>query len=338
MKAVLLKNTGDIGKLKDNLLIENLPEPECTENDVLVKIKFAALNHRDLWITKGLYAGIKLPVVPGSDCSGVIESFGNNVNGFSAGDEVIINPGINFGTNENFQSKDFKIIGLPDNGTLAEFIAIDKSKVYKKPAHLDMIQASAVPLAGLTAFRAVFTRGKTKKNKNILVTGIGGGVSTFALLFAVSSKANVFVTSGSDEKLDKALELGAKGGVNYKNENWEKEIAEMSGGIDIVIDGTGGETISKCLNIIKPGGKIVNYGATTGIIKNLDIRKIFWKQVSLLGTTMGSDTDFKNMVDYINDKKIVPVVDKVFGMNDAVSAFIRMDNSEQLGKIVIEIK
>lgn len=338
MKAVLLKNTGDIGKLKDNLLIENLPEPECTENDVLVKIKFAALNHRDLWITKGLYAGIKLPVVPGSDCSGVIESFGNNVKGFSAGEEVIINPAVNFGIDENFQGRDFKIIGLPDNGTLAEYIAIDKSKVYKKPAHLDMIQASAVPLAGLTAFRAVFTRGKTEKNKNILVTGIGGGVSTFALLFAVSSKANVFVTSGSDEKLDKALELGAKGGVNYKNENWEKEIAEMSGGIDIVIDGTGGETISKCLNIIKPGGKIVNYGATTGIIKNLDIRKIFWKQVSLLGTTMGSDTDFKNMVDYINDKKIVPVVDKVFGINDAVSAFIRMDNSEQLGKIVIEIK
>jgi NADPH:quinone reductase-like Zn-dependent oxidoreductase len=338
MKAVLLKNTGDIGNLNENLVIEDVPVPVINENEVLVNIKYAALNHRDLWITKGLYAGIKLPVVPGSDCSGVIESFGNNVKGFSAGDEVIINPGINFGTNENFQSKNFKIIGLPDNGTLAEYIAIDKSKVYKKPVHLDLVQASAVPLAGLTAFRAVFTRGKTEKNKNILVTGIGGGVSTFALLFAVSCEANVFVTSGSDDKLDKAAGLGAKGGVNYKFENWEKNLAEMSGGIDIVIDGTGGETISKCLNIIKPGGKIVNYGATTGIIKNLDTRKIFWKQASLLGTTMGSDTDFKNMVDYISDKKIVPVIDKLFGMNDAVNAFIRMNNSEQLGKIVIEIK
>jgi len=338
MKAVLLKKTGDIENLKDNLVIEDLTVPEFNDNDILVKITFAALNHRDLWITKGLYAGIKLPIVPGSDCSGTVESFGKNVNGFSAGDEVIINPGINFGIDENFQGKDFKIIGLPDNGTLAEYIVIDKSKVYKKPAHLDMIQASAVPLAGLTAYRAVFTRGKIEKNNNVLVTGIGGGVSAFALLFAVSAGANVFVTSGSDSKLDKALELGAKGGVNYKNENWDKELISISGGIDLAVDGTGGDTVSKCLNVLNPGGKIVNYGATTGIIKNLDTRKIFWKQASILGSTMGSDSDFENMVNYISGKKIIPAVDKVFQMEDSVSAFERMNKSNQFGKIIVEIK
>jgi len=337
MKAVLLKNTGNIENLKDNLSVDDIPAPVTGRNDVLVKIKYAALNHRDLWITKGLYAGIKLPIVLGSDCSGVIESVGENVSGFYTGEEVIINPGINFGSDENFQSKNFKIIGLPDNGTLAEFIVIDKSKVFKKPGHLDMIQASAIPLAGLTAFRAVFTRGNIRKNINVLITGIGGGVSTFALLYSVSIGANVFVTSGNENKLSKARELGAKGGVNYKNENWDKELAAMCGGIDLVIDGTGGETISKCLNALNPGGKIVNYGATTGIIKNLDIRKIYWKQASILGTTMGSDSDFENMIDYINEKKISPVVDKVFEMNDAAGAFERMHKSEQLGKIIIKI-
>lgn len=337
MKAVLLKQTGDIGNLMENLVIEDIPAPVINENEVLVNIKYAALNHRDLWITKGLYAGIKLPVVLGSDCSGIIDSFGKNVKGFSIGDEVIINPGINFGSDENFQSKNFKIIGLPDNGTLEEYIAIDKSKVYKKPAHLDLLQASAVPLAGLTAFRAVFKQGKIEKEKNVLVTGIGGGVSTFSLLFAVSFGANVYVTSGSELKLNKAIELGAKGGVNYKNENWEKELSDICGGVDLVIDGTGGETISKSLNALNPGGKIVNYGATTGVVKNLEMRKIFWKQASILGSTMGSDSDFKNMIDYINDKKIMPVIDKVFDMIDAVSAFDRMHKSEQLGKIIIRI-
>lgn len=337
MKAVMLNQTGTIDKLKENLLIKDISVPSVGDNDILVKIRYAALNHRDLWITKGLYAGIKLPVVLGSDCSGVVESFGKNVNDFSKDDEVIINPGINWGEDENFQDKNFKILGLPADGTLEEYIAIAKSKVFKKPAHLDMIQASAVPLAGLTAYRAAFTKGKIKKEDNILVTGIGGGVSTFALIFAINIGTNVFVTSGSENKINEAIELGAKGGVNYKNENWDKELFKKSNGIDLVIDGTGGETISKCLNIMNSGGRIVSYGATTGIIKNLDTRKIFWKQISILGTSMGSDNDFEKMIEFICSKKITPVVDKVFEMEDTLSAFERMDKSEQLGKIVIKI-
>ena len=337
MKAVILNQIGTVDKLIENLLIKDISIPSVGDNDILVKIKYAALNHRDLWITKGLYAGIKLPVVLGSDCSGVVESFGKNVDNFSTCEEVIINPGIKWGEDENFQDKNFQILGLPDNGTLEEYITIDKSKVFKKPAHLDMIQASAVPLAGLTAFRAAFTKGKIKKENNILVTGIGGGVSTFALIFAINIGANVFVTSGSGNKINKAIELGAKGGVNYKNENWDKELFEKSNGIDLVIDGTGGETISKCLNIMNSGGRIVSYGATTGIIKNLDTRKIFWKQISILGTTMGSDNDFEKMMEFISSKKIIPVVDKVFKIEETVNAFERMDKSEQLGKIIIKI-
>jgi len=338
MKAVLLKQIGKIEDLKINLTIEDIQKPELKDDELLIKIKYAALNHRDLWITKGLYAGIKLPVILGSDCSGIIEDIGKNAMEFSIGDEVIINPSLNWGEDELSQGKEFKILGLPDNGTLEEYISIDKSYVYKKPAHLNLSEAAALPLAGLTAYRAVFVKGEINKIKNVLVTGIGGGVSTFALLFTINAGANVFVTSGSDEKIKAAITLGAKGGVNYKNENWDKELLEKNkNGFDLIIDGTGGENISKCLNIINPGGRIVNYGTTTGNTNNFEVRKIFWKQASLLGTTMGSDKDFKNMLEFTEQNKIKPIVDKIFELENICEAFIRMDKSEQLGKIIIKI-
>jgi zinc-binding alcohol dehydrogenase/oxidoreductase len=338
MRAVLLKQTGKIDDLEKNLVIEDILKPDIQDDEVLIKIRYATLNHRDLWITKGLYSGIKLPVVLGSDCSGIIKEKGKNVSEFKIGDEVIVNPSINWGENELHQGKDFKILGLPDNGTLEEYISIEKSKVFKKPVHLDLMQASAIPLAGLTAYRATIVKGELNKEKKVLITGIGGGVSTFAFLFAVNSEADVYVTSGDEIKISKAIELGAKGGVNYRNENWDIELLEKNkNGFDLIIDGTGGETISKCLNLINPGGRIVNYGATTGNTSNFEIRKIFWKQVSLLGTTMGSDRDFKNMLKFIEDKKITLVADKIFEFENICDAFIRMDKSEQLGKIIVKI-
>ncbi len=338
MKAALLKQIGKIEDLRKNLVIEEIDKPIINEDQILIKIKNAALNHRDLWITKGLYAGIKLPVVLGSDCSGIIEEKGKNVKDFSTGDEVIVNPSINWGDNELYQGKDYKILGLPDNGTLEEYISIHKSYVYKKPSHLTLAEASAFPLAGLTAYRAVFVKGELNNNMKVLITGIGGGVSTFALLFSVIKGNDVYVTSGSNEKINTAVKLGAKGGVNYKSENWDKKILEISnGGFDLIIDGTGGNNIGKCLNVINPGGKIVNYGATTGNANDFEIRKIFWKQVSLLGTTMGSDKDFINMLKFIEENKIKPIIDKIFEFEDLCDAFIRMDKSEQLGKILVKV-
>lgn len=338
MKAVILYDTGEIADLQKNLRIGELPEPEINDDEVLIKIKFAALNHRDLWITKGLYAGIKLPVVLGSDCSGIVAEKGKSVTGFEINDEVIINPGIDWGENELYQSSRFKILGLPDNGTLEEYIAIDKKNVYKKPSHLSLEEASAIPLAGLTAYRAVFVKGEPDKTKKVLITGIGGGVSTFALLFSVSNGNEVYVTSGNDTKIETAIKHGAKGGINYNNENWKKEIITIAnGGFDLIIDGTGGENLSNCLNVINPGGKIVNYGATTGNNKNFEVRKIFWKQASILGTTMGSDRNFRNMINFIEKNKIKPILDKIYDFENSGEAFYRMDKSEQLGKIIIKI-
>ncbi|MFC2093067.1 zinc-binding dehydrogenase [Bacteroidota bacterium] len=337
LKATILKKTGLIECLHKNLIVDDLPEPEIDDNEVLVRIHYAALNHRDLWIAKGLYAGIKLPVVLGSDGAGTIHKLGNNVNSFNVSDEVIINPSLDWGDNESFQSEVYRILGMPDNGTLSEFIKIDKKYVYKKPAHLELIQAAAIPLAGLTASRALFSKAKIKKEDNVLITGIGGGVSTLAMLFAIKFGANVFVTSGSEEKINKAVNFGALTGVNYKNDNWHKDIMKLSGNkINIIIDSAGGDTISKSLDIINYGGKIVTFGATTGNVKDFDIRKIFWKQIALLGSTMGSDSDFKSMINFINKNKIYPVIDKVFSADDVVQAFVRMNSGKQFGKIVIK--
>jgi len=337
LKAIILKETGPIDKLKENLIYDELPEPEISDDEVLIKIHYAALNHRDLWITKGLYAGIKLPVVLGSDCAGTIHKLGKNVNDLNTGDEVIINPSLDWGDDESYQSNDYRILGMPDNGTLSEFIIIYKAYVYKKPVHLNLIQASAVPLAGLTAYRALSVKANVSEKDNVLITGIGGGVSTFASLFALKVGANVYVTSGSDEKINRAIGLGAKGGVNYKNENWDKEIMKMSGGkINVIIDSAGGNAIPKSLDIIDYGGKIITFGATTGGVRNFDIRKVFWKQISLLGTTMGSDKDFKNMVKFVNDYEINPVIDEIFSAKDFTKAFEKMNSAGQFGKIIIK--
>ncbi len=337
MKALFLLRTGNIEELKNNLELRNIDIPECSEDEVLIKISFAALNHRDLWITKGLYAGIKLPVVLGSDCSGIIESKGANCNEFSLGDEVIVNPGFNWGDDENFQCRDFKILGLPDNGTLREYIAVNKKNVFKKPSHLSLEQSAALPLAGLTAYRALFRRAGAKKNNSVLITGIGGGVSQMAMIFALATGCDIYFTSGDDDKIAEAQKMGARNGVNYNSPDWEKEILKLSGGIDIVIDGTGGDILNKCLDVVKPGGTIVNYGATLGNIREFATRKLFWKQINLLGSTMGSDKDFAEMIDFVIKNNIQPVIKDMFKFKETADAFMQMEKRKQFGKIIIKI-
>lgn len=337
MKALFLLRTGKIEELKKNLEFRDIDIPEYSQDEVLIKISYAALNHRDLWITKGLYAGIKLPIVLGSDCSGIIESKGADCGEFSSGDEVIVNPGFNWGKDENSQSRDFKILGLPDNGTLREYIAVNKKNVYKKPSHLTLEQSAAIPLAGLTAFRALFKRAKANGTNSVLITGIGGGVSQMAMLFALAIGCNVYFISGEDSKISEAQKMGAKNGVNYNSPDWDKEIVKLSGGIDIVIDGTGGDILHKCLDIVKPGGTILNYGATLGNIREFSTRKLFWKQINLLGSTMGSDKDFNDMINFVNKYKIQPVIKDIFTFKDSIDAFIQMEKRKQFGKIVIKI-
>jgi zinc-binding alcohol dehydrogenase/oxidoreductase len=337
MRAAVLHRLGDISELKDNLLVEDFPAPEITGNEVLIRIKAAALNHRDLWITKGLYSKIKLPVILGSDCAGVIEKCGPNVSALKPGDEVIVDPSLNWGESEEHQSAAYKILGLPDNGTLGEFVKVPSSNVYPKPSHLDFEQAAGLPLVGITAYRAAVLKADIKEGDNVLIPGIGGGVAVMAMLYCLALKANVYVTSGSNEKINKAISLGAKAGFNYNDADWADKVKEVTGGkLDAVIDGSGGETISKSLDIISYGGKIVSYGATNGGVDNFDLRRVFWKQIKIFGSTMGSPRDFKDMLSFVEKHNIVPVIDDIYELDKVVDAFGKMDNSAQFGKIVLK--
>src|SRR5262245_6458571 len=310
MKAIVLRELGG----PENVRLEDVADPEPNANEVLVKLKVAALNHRDLFIRTGLYAGIKLPIILGSDGAGEVMATGADVDHSLIGQAVIINPSLDWGDDERVQGPAFRILGLPDDGTYAQLVKVPAANVYPKPATLSFADAAAIPLAGLTAYRAVVTRAQVQAGETVLVTGIGGGVSSFALQIARHFGARVFVTSGSDTKLDQARTLGAAAGVNYHTGNWTKEIAALAGdqGVDVVIDSVGGETFAQALELVKPGGRIVTYGATTGAARQIEVRRIFWKQLNILGSTMGTPREFAAMVELFGKDQLRPVVSEVF--------------------------
>lgn len=329
MKAIVLEAADK------PLIWKDVEKPQLSSGEVLVEIKAAALNRRDWWITQGKYAGIKYPSILGSDGSGIVAEVGPDVDQTWIGKEVIINPSTNWGDHPDFQQKDFKILGLPENGTFAEFVKVGAEYLYPKPAHLTWEQAAAIPLAGLTAYRALFTKGKAQKGDKVLIVGVGAGTGSFALQFAVAAGCQVFVTSGTSEKIEAAKALGAATGVNYKAQDWADQLKQLAGGFDVIIDSALGEGFAKLLDLCNPGARIVFFGGTAGGIPALDARKIFWKQLQILGTTMGTQEDFKTMLELINQHKIFPVVDEVFDLANAEKAVRKMDDSAQFGKIVL---
>lgn len=319
------------------LSFSEVETPKPAANDALVKLCYAALNHRDVWIQKGLYAGLKFPIILGSDGAGVVESLGESAPKDWLGKEVIINPSLDWGPSERAQQKSFRILGLPDDGTFAEFVKVPAENLAPKPAHLSFEAAAALPLAGLTAYRALFSRAQLSAQDKVLITGIGGGVALFGLQFAVALGAEVWVTSGSDEKLSKAKTLGAKGGANYAQPNWAESLRQNAGLFDVIFDSAGGEGFLSLIDLAAPGARIAFVGATRGDVKDFNLRKIFWKQLSLLGSTMGSPADFEAMLKFVSEKRIEPVVDRAFALEDAELALRHMDNAQQFGKITLKI-
>lgn len=317
------------------LSVSELPDPQPIRGEVLVRIKAAALNHRDVWIKLGQYAGITYPARPGSDGAGVVESVGAGVDAQWVGREVVINPSFGWGDDERAQGEHFTILGLPRAGTLAELIAVPVSQLTEKPSHLSWAEAAALPLAGLTAYRAVFSRAQLRRGEKILISGIGSGVALFALQCAVAQGAEVFVTSSSDEKISRAISLGAKGGFNYTHPGWAKTAVHAGHHFDVIVDSAGGDGFEALVDLAAPGARIVFFGATRGNPPVLPMRKIFWRQISLLGTTMGSAADWKAMVDFVGAHWITPVVSDVFTFEQAVEAFALMEQGGQFGKIVL---
>ena len=318
MKAVVLDETGL--SLKDYVL------PECGSGQSRIDLRYMSLNHRDVFITQGLYAGIRYPIVLGSDGSGIIE-----------GKQVLLNPSVNWYSDKTGQPGDFEIIGLPRDGTLRQAGHFDTRLIHDIPDHLSMEEASALPLAGLTAYRVVFSRCGVKAGDRVLVTGIGGGVALFAAQFAMAAGAEVWVTSGKDDKLEKARSLGIKGGRNYKEEGWHKKLMAESGGFDVIIDSAGGPGFANLLVLANAGARIGIYGGNTGKLEGVSPQIIFWKQLNILGSTMGNHTEFAEMLGFVTTHRIRPVIDSVFQMQEYKAAFDRMATGQQFGKIVISL-
>ena len=319
------------------LKIVDLPIPQVGNNEVLVKVKASALNHRELWITKGLYPGMSLPCILGADGAGIIEKVGDISLDHLLNKEVIIYPALNWGNKQHTSAKDFRVLGMPDPATMAEYIAVDASNVVIKPPYLSWTAAAAIPVAGLTAWRALVRHGRITKGDKVLISGIGGGVAQAGLSFCPYFDAEVYVTSSSQEKIDQAVAAGAKGGVNYKDPDWYQQLKEMSGGIDIVLDSSPVAELENYLAFLNMGARIVYYGSTgsrSTIIKNMS--KFFLRHISFIGTAMGSPDEFFEMLAFMEQHEIAPKVDCTYPMQKALTAFEDLASGKQVGKIVLE--
>ncbi|SEA65286.1 NADPH:quinone reductase [Arachidicoccus rhizosphaerae] len=332
MKAIVLNG------IEAPLTLSEVPVPELEADEALVALRAAGMNKRDWWIYKGQYAGLKFPIILGSDGSGIVQSVGAGLPQSWIGQEVMIYPAAGWGTSEAHQNKDFQILGLPVNGCYAEFVKVKADMLYPKPAYLDFTQAAAFPVAGLTAYRALFVRAGWQKGDKVLISGVGGGAGTFALQYALAAGAEVWVTSGSAEKIQRAVNMGARGGANYKESGWAKALLAEAGSFDVIIDSALGDGFADLVTLAGWGARIAFFGGTAGNIPPLNGRPIFWKQISVLGTTMGSPRDFEAMLSFIQQHQVKPVIDEVFTLQEAGKAMERMSEAgSKFGKMVLTI-
>jgi len=329
MKAAVLEN------LHTPLSIQDRHDLNAPPSHVVIQLKTAALNRRDYWITQGLYPKIKLPVVLGSDGAGVVAETGNEVDTSWKGKEVILQSGINWGDREEAQASEFEVLGMPRDGTFATHILVPQETLHSKPDFLSWEESAALPLAGLTAWRSLMTQGQLQSDQTVLITGIGGGVALAALQFAVAAGARVWVTSASENKIERAIQLGAQGGFIYKEDDWESSMTQKAGAPDLIIDSAGGKAYNGLIDLIKPGGRIVSCGSTLGNPQQINMFKLFWKQIRIQGSSLGSPADFRNMMSFIQEHQIKPIVDAVYPLEEVNTALERMKHSEQFGKIVL---
>jgi NADPH:quinone reductase-like Zn-dependent oxidoreductase len=320
------------------LSIDKIKKFRPVKDQVLVRLNHAALNHRDLWIWR---EQTSLPnpdgIILGSDGCGVIEDVGEDADPLLIGMEVVIHPSLDWGNSAFVQGDSFRILGFPDNGTFSDYMVISKKYVFEKPEHLSDPECAAVPLSGLTAYRALFSKARLRAQEKVLITGVGGGAALWALQFAAAYKARVYVTSSSDEKIEKAKKLGATGGFNYKDTEWAQKAQKEVGGFDIIIDSAGGDQFNKLIDLALPGGRIVNFGRTNGNITDINTRLLYWKQLSIFGSTMGTRDEFLSMIDFLESRKMKPVIDQIVPLEQVNEAFQRMERGDQFGKIVLKI-
>ncbi|MCP2163520.1 zinc-binding dehydrogenase [Goodfellowiella coeruleoviolacea] len=313
------------------LTVQDIDTPTPGDTEVLVRVRSAALNHRDLFVFEARQPDAG-PFVPGSDGAGVVAAVGSAVDGVAPGDEVIIDPTLGWRSRAEVPEVP-EILGGPTNGTFAEFVTVPAENVVAKPSHLDWAEAAALPLSGVTAYRALFTRGGLRAGEHVLLPGIGSGVATIALAMAKAAGARVSVTSRGQDKLDRALGLGADHAVSSSGD-WRELLPEP---VDLVVDSVGSATFDACLRVLRPGGRLVSLGATTGPDVTLSLRELFFRQISLLGTSMGSAEDFHDMVAFVAEHRLRPVVHRAVPLAEGPAALAALAGGEQFGKLVLTV-
>lgn len=329
MKAIVHAGNTGLAGLSYREMEEILP----SIGEVSIRLKTAGLNHRDLFVLNR-HLPTDPPLIIGSDGAGIVHAIGEGVTNVQVGDEVIINPGIGWKKNSEAPPNGFEIVGLPGHGTFSDKIILPADNAIPKPAHLTWEEAGVLALPALTAYRALFTRGKLSAGKTLLIPGIGGGVATFILQFAKAAGATVYVTSRSQEKCQFALEQGADKAFD-SNEDWERALSGEK--VDLVIESVGAATFHKSLNQLRPGGTIVAFGSSTGDEVQLNLRDFFYGQFNFLGSTMGSTEELIEMINFIETYKIKPVIDRFFPLPQFKQAFERLEKADQFGKIGFSI-
>jgi len=340
MKALYFTEHGEL----DVIRYGEVPDPVPGPGEVLVKVRACAVNHLDIWVRRG-WPGLKLemPHWCGADVAGEVAASGSDVSGWRVGDRVVIDPGIST-TEDEFTrngeisvSPGYEILGEQRRGGASEYVKVPAQNVHRMGEGWDFAEAAAPLLVSLAAWRMLIRRARLRAGESVLVVGAGGGVNSMAIQIAKLAGAVVYVVCGNKEKGKRALELGADEVLDRSKVDWVKELQRITGkrGVDVVVDNVGKATIVGSMKAAARGGRIVIIGNTSGPHAEIDIRYIFSKQISLIGSTMGSHQDFQDVIKLLWDKKLRPVVDRVMPLNQGIEAYRIMERGEQFGKIVL---
>jgi zinc-binding alcohol dehydrogenase/oxidoreductase len=334
MKAARLVAFGDPPSFE----LQEIPDPVPGRGEVVIDLVAAALNRRDWWIwTAPGYC--PLPVTLGSDGAGTVGAVGGGVTELSTGQEVVFDPTLNWGEREDCPTPEFGILGGPTEGTFAEKVVVSAASVAPKPARLTWEEAAALNLAGLTAWRAVVTCARAGPGRTVLVTGAGGGVSTFLVQIAAALGARVFVTSSTSEKIRRAVELGAEAGVSYRDHDWPSAIREAAGGgLDAAVDSYGGPSLAGALRTLRRAGVLVSFGDTSGPETTFETADVYWNWRRILGTTMGSPREYRQLLAHVEQASWRPAIDSVYSLEEIDSAAGQLDAPERFGKVVLRIR
>jgi NADPH:quinone reductase-like Zn-dependent oxidoreductase len=342
MKAVIFRQHGG----PDVLEYTDVPPPQIRAPEVLVQVKACALNHLDIWARRGL-PGIEIPLphILGNDVAGVVAEVGELVTWVKAGDEVMVQPGVSCGHceaclsgNDNF-CREYDIIGYRRDGGYAEFVAVPGVNIVPKPSQLSWEEAAALPLVTVTAWHMLVTRAAVQPGETVLVHAAGSGVGSIAIQVAKLRGARVLTTASSDEKLTHARELGADETINYTNSEWPKEVKRLTDrkGVDVVVEHTGAATWPGSIASLKPNGRLVTCGATSGYDAHTDLRQVFYRHLNILGSFMGSKAELLEAMKFVEQGKIRAVVDRVLPLSEARQAHELIENRAQFGKIVLSV-